>query len=779
MFRITLFLLFLLNHFSFNAQNVNEIDQKIKDHFKLDRENIYLHFNKNTYFSNETIWFKGYILDKKTNKLNPLTTNVYITLYDSNKNEIQNYLFYASNGIISGKINLTKNFTSGKYFLHIYTNYMNNFTEDESTLEELEIINITDSPIESNSKVERLNFEVHFEGGKLLFESDNSVSVKITDCKNKGIKTSVNVIDTNNNTVVTTFQTNEEGYGKFDLLNTKNSQYSINTTIDGKLFAHNLPPTTIEGINLSALTFVKKDNVMISIKTNNNTFTKVKDEKFKLIIEKNDSLKFIHFNFDDSTKKDFFIEQKDFFSGLNTLRLIDSKNNSVSERLIFIKKDLSKLAIQTAHKHKDSIQIKGLLKNKVGVMSISILPDANISQNSIISLLEFENTTKKKLKNSTYYFKNFDRKKQYELDIYLMGCKSKHLWNTILNDTIIQKYDYEFGVNLSGKINQTLPNKNKLKLKLYSSSGINLTTHIENDNSFHFKNLLLEDSTYCHLSLLKDENNLKKLNVSTFLKNNNSKFLKPITIENSACSDFIYENKSNEYLDLFPKNSKIIKLDSINLVSEKKEKLLHRNTRFQNNHAKGFKISEDDALTYSDILSFIAFNGFIVDKSGVNIVILARVSKSISGSRSPIVYLDNIPLTDFSLLLGMSMRQVDEVYINTTGFGEGMNGANGSIRIYTKIGYEKSSDPTVKSDKVQVKKGFQKAVSFKNIEYQDYDNDAFKKYGVIDWKDNIFTDENGNFEFSFPHFGLDEFYLDIQGLDNFGNFYHEIIPLKI
>ena len=99
-------------------------------------------------------------------------------------------------------------------------------------------------------------------------------------------------------------------------------------------------------------------------------------------------------------------------------------------------------------------------------MSISILPDANISQNSIISSLEFENTTKKKLKNSTYYFKNFDRKKQYELDIYLMGCKSKHLWNTILNDTIIQKYDYEFGVNLSGKINQTLPNKNKLKLKL-------------------------------------------------------------------------------------------------------------------------------------------------------------------------------------------------------------------------------------------------------------------------------------------------------------------------
>ena len=65
------------------------------------------------------------------------------------------------------------------------------------------------------------------------------------------------------------------------------------------------------------------------------------------------------------------------FSGLNTLRLIDSKNNSVSERLIFIKKDPSKLEIQTARKHNDSVQIKGLLKNKVGVMSISILPDAN------------------------------------------------------------------------------------------------------------------------------------------------------------------------------------------------------------------------------------------------------------------------------------------------------------------------------------------------------------------------------------------------------------------
>ncbi|MCO6175331.1 hypothetical protein NHF50_09780 [Flavobacterium sp. NRK F10] len=777
MFRKIFLLTFLLS-IALKAQNMGEIDRKFQNYFKLDRENIYLHLNKNTYFSNETVWFKGYILDKKTNKLNPLTTNVYITLYNQDKNEIKNQLFYASNGITSGQIKLDKSLPSGKYFLHIYTNYMNNFIEDESTIEEFEIINIEDTPLDLHSEPEHLNFEITPEGGKLLFESDNTVVVKITDCQNKGVKLSADVTDDSGNTI-TSFYTNQEGYGKFDLLNTKNTTYSIKTSVANQTFSHDLPPVTIEGVNLSALTFIKQDNVLLTLKTNANTLTKIKEENLKLIIEKYDSIKFLDIRFDNLTKKDFFLEQKEFFNGLNTLRLLNSKNESIAERLIFIKKDPNKIEIRNTVKNNDSIRVKGLLKNNIGIMSISILPNSNISQNSIINHLAFENVTKEKLNNTHYYFENFDRKKQYELDLYLMGCKSKYNWNSILNDTIVQKYDYEFGIDITGKINQNIPNKEKLQLKLYTQGSLNLGTNIETDNSFYFKNLLLEDSVYCHFSLLKNNTNLKKLSVVTTLKNNNSKFLKPVLIKKNSCQSTFYEKKQDEYVNLFPKTGKIIELDSIQLVSEKKEKLIYGNTRYQNNYARAFKINETDRQTYNDVLSFISFNGFDVSVSGINVIINARASKSVLGSRTPIVYLDNTPITDFSLLLGMSLRQVDEIYINRTGFGEGMNGSNGSIRIYTRITYDKESNPTIKSSKIQIKKGFQKDIPFKNIEYQDYDHDSFKKYGVVDWKNNIYTNETGEFEFSFPHFDLKEFYLDIQGLDGSGNFFHEVLPVKL
>ena len=54
--------LFLFNCFLINSQNINALDKKIQNYFKLDRENIYLHLNKETYFSNETDEFsvQGY-----------------------------------------------------------------------------------------------------------------------------------------------------------------------------------------------------------------------------------------------------------------------------------------------------------------------------------------------------------------------------------------------------------------------------------------------------------------------------------------------------------------------------------------------------------------------------------------------------------------------------------------------------------------------------------------------------------------------------------------------
>ena len=151
---------FYLLAFSFlfltsNAQekdNHQLIIKSVNDYYSLVSENIHLHLNKNTYLTNEAIWFKGILVDKKSNDLNYETTNVYVRVLDKDKNEIINKLFLANNGIIIGHLKLEVNLTSGTYYIHTYTNFMNNFEEDESSIFPIEIINTKDKSTISSNK---------------------------------------------------------------------------------------------------------------------------------------------------------------------------------------------------------------------------------------------------------------------------------------------------------------------------------------------------------------------------------------------------------------------------------------------------------------------------------------------------------------------------------------------------------------------------------------------------------------------------------------------------
>ena len=84
----------------------------------------------------------------------------------------------------------------------------------------------------------------------------------------------------------------------------------------------------------------------------------------------------------------------------------------------------------------------------------------------------------------------------------------------------------------------------------------------------------------------------------------------------------------------------------------------------------------------------------------------------------------------------------------------------------------------VKSKSLVVKNGFEKLIPYENPKYIDYQNSAFNKYGTIHWEPSIYTNEKGEFEFTFPHFNQKEIILNIQGIDNQGDFYSENITIN-
>ncbi|MFN7043784.1 MAG: hypothetical protein ACK4M1_01195 [Flavobacterium sp.] len=781
------FYAFLLSLFSLTVFSQNngkdKIDQAILKYYEMDRENIHLHFNKTTYLSNETIWFKGYVIEKKESKLNFQTTNVFVRLVDDKNTEISNQLFFASNGTVIGQIKITESLPSGDYYIHTYTNYMNNFLENESTVQKIKIINIRDKTTQNTDIHNQPNVNFSFEGGKLLYQSDNTIGVSIKDCNGKGLKISNIEVKNSKDIVVNSFSTNQEGFGKFELKQTEDEDYRIIFTNQQEVIVKTLPKATYEGINLQVNNYAIEGKVSVKINTNDITFKKNKNKTYTILIQKNDYANYVDFNL-DNTSKELFIDKSNLFEGITILRLLDDELNSISERVIYNHpSNTSKVQIITTEKRKDSIKIKASLKDRIGNFSISALPgkaNSNFNSNNIFTNLTFKNYCEISDFDYSYYFGSFNKRKAYELDLMLLHVsESKYNWSSLLNQAPKPNYTFDMGLTISGKVNQNISNKENTKLRLFSINGIEEYTTLKDDNSFEFQNIMAIDSSVVYFSLIKKEEKLESVGIYSKLENVNKKFLKPITFPKFECQEVIFTKNPYDTNFEFPKLDGVHEFKEVDIIEAKKPKL-ERQREYGNSMAKGYKINDTEAGTFRDVLSFIGSHGYDTYTEGGQVVIRNRVSTSFMGSRTPVVFLDNVQIFDFTILLNMNLNDVDEIYINKRGYGMGNDGSNGSIRIYSKKIIANKTKPTqIKSKSLEIKNGFQPYFEFENPKYLSFNNEGFEKHGTIDWIPSIYTNEDGTFEFTIPYFEQKEVLLNIQGIDNKGQLYFENITIEV
>lgn len=777
-----LFLLLILPLFFFsNGQELNlkKASEPLMNYFNLDRENIYLHLNKTQYLTNETIFFKGYVLEKKEAKLNFQTTNVYLALLDENNNILSKHLFYAANGVVVGQLKINPNLPSGTYFIHTYTNYMNNFSENESTIQPLKILNIKDKiiPLDQSEK-KTITINLSYEGGTFLAHTKNTIGVQIKNCLGNGLALNPIKVKNAQGEIVHTFSTNSQGYGKFDLLNTQHEIYTLETEYNQTTHQKLLELPKLEGLTLSINNYAFDQKSTITISTNEYGFKKYKDQKFSVLIQKNNLLNHIDFTL-NAPQKEFVINQSSFFSGINCIRLVNENTEAISERIIYHQPLQEKITLQ-AKKEKDSLHINGTAKGRIANFSISILPEAtesNFDEKSIYNSLAFHNYCTIDKINVPYYFDAFTKRKKYELDLVLLHAKSNYEWKNLLNNPPKETYNFDIGITIEGKINQNLKEKEKLKLRLYASNGINESIELDEKNEFVFNNVFAVDSTKFYFSLLKNDTQIKPLNVTSRVTNNDKSFLKSLNLTKPICKAESFVKKDSDAA--LETTLKATYLKEIELTKEVEIKLTNEN-EYNNSMAKGYKINPSDVTSYRDVLSFIASHGYDVSTEGGSVTIRARASRSILGTLSPAVFLDNGPVTDFSFLTNIQLYDVDEIYINKHGYGMGMIGSNGVIRIYTKKTYETKVSPIeIKSKSIDITNAFQKVIAFKTDLQQDFSSAFFKKNGTIAWIPNLYSDENGAFEFKIPTLGQDKIRVILQGIDNYGSLYYETIVLEI
>ncbi|WP_179318858.1 hypothetical protein [Winogradskyella helgolandensis] len=752
------FILLLLSFVSINAQEDSQILDSYEEYTEAAREVVYLHLNKSNYIKGEDIAFTAYVLDKKDKKPSFLTTNLYVSIADKDDTILKQKLIKVVDGVASNTFEIDSLFKSGHYKIKAYTNWMLNFNEKNYFSESIRVIDADTEDYADEKRIDnKIDAQFLPESGHLLNGVVNVVGVVIKDQLGFGIPYAKGEVVDKNNELLTSFETNQFGIGKFQLLPEIGNHYKVNIKNTNKDFTFNINQNLEdEGIIIALKSLNSK--VFVSLITNDKTLETIKNKRHTLMIHNGDEFDIMDVYFTDSTEITRAIEYSSTATGINTLTLFNENDQPIAERLFFNYEGLSILKTDTVttDKTKDSVTVnlnfKAINVDTFNSLSISVLPQETksyTSHNNLMSYVFLEPYIKGTIEQSRYYFTDIDAKKKYELDNLLITQGwSSYNWDKIFNTEPDIKFAFEQGITI--KANLTSKDKNSGKEINYLLHSVNndaprTFTANDTDQSFLIENTFPEEATTIKLSKMTESDGL--LPAILYLQyfpsiipplNDNNKVLTPkpdyklLESLSQYRSNFIFNNANN-----------VQKLDEVTIKSNasyNKQRLEKLNNSVGGNITV---FDEQDKKTFTTLTNFLISKGLFVDDSTSGL----DVRSTYSPDTPMLIYLDNMLLYDTSILNRYSIENIDYIEINKTGIGQGLRGESGVIKIYlneisTISNYDKS---TMKEFKLPLTFSVEK--TYYVPKYRNTGDSFYKSYGVVGWKPQLNIDKNGNTSF--------------------------------
>lgn len=782
-----LLVLFSLVFFFGNSQNPNDdlLFEAYKNYSKLPREIAYGHLNKSTLIKGESLGFSIYLFDKHTKKSSTQTKNVYCTIQNRSGKVLKEQMILAKNGVASGIIEIDSLFKSGNYVFKVYTNWMRNFEEQNFYVQHIKVINPDeDSFIEADDD-ELFDLDAQFlpEGGHLLLNAKNTVGVVIKDDYGFGVPHLKGKILDSTGEEVTNFETNIHGISRFEYTPQARTVYTVELS-DEEQTEITLDIGEPKGINMSL--FDTNDKIGLVFRTNANTLPDIADKTFKLTIGNGSQLNVTDIIFKDNSEIKAFISHQDLSTGINIITLFDEDNKPVLERLYFNHKGINSVVtgVPSVEKLNDSLLISipsaSINAKQFNNLSVSVLPAETKSYNhhhNIFSYTFLQPYVKGRIENARYYFTNVDRKKKAELDnLLLTQGWSSYDWTTIFNNPPSNQYEFEDGISINANLNNT-KGDTFLIYPLQNSPSVTATVN-DGESSFSARGFLPLENESLKIGMLDKQNRVHKPNLYVQFS--------PMEIPGleHKFSSLNYKNNSAFRYDaslpiLDDSWNKIEALDTILLTANKEKERIEKIKRLSHGTVDVF--TDGQRKTITDFASYISSKGFEVTKDPTDLSSLSIVNPKrttfIEGEtvRSPIIYLNDQQVIDFSVLLDIDMTMMDYVIINKQGLGEGNRGSNGAIKIYTNY-MLRTNEYNVSRDSGQVLKfpqSFSVSKKFYVPTYSSYLNDFYQNYGVIDWFPKCKSSDDGFIKIKVLDTKNKHIKLFIEGIVNHGAYVSE------
>lgn len=639
---------------------------------------------------------------------------------------------------------------------------MKNFDAHNYFIQQLQIFPQNHEITESNTTFSKKpDIQLLPESGHFLSGVVNTVGIVAKDGQGRGIPNLNIELETDEGITIAKTTLNQMGLGRIAFIPSKGNSYTIKTFFAGKYYDFRVTPTVNEeGITLSASEY--KGNLNVAVNTNSNTLKKIKQKQFYLTLKSRNRSTALSFNFENRKTVPIAFPLDSLSSGIQVLTIFNSNFQPLAERLFF---NYQNLPLKNLEKHQltstsDSLKIKfsniSLEQDSLSA-SIALLPSNSISynpENSLISQVMLQPYIKGDLENGNWYFDNTSKNKRIELDnLLLTQGWSSYNWENIFKKD--QKYEYSFEqyTTLTAQINNK-PKKRLGQKYLLHATSTNIPAYSDiplDKESFKVENFIPMEGDSLYVSQILPNKKLQPAELSYTIY--------PSKIPTfNIHYDLNPKTKTKEFINTdvkpFVLEKDVEKLDEV-VVKSKLDKKIIRTNKLE---ARSF--GDIHILTPEDKIYYNTLSDYLMTKPGIEVrrdsnkrlrvynyskkLTLSKRTNNSKAHDQMQFYINDRPVYSEEMLITLPFNFIDYIEINRSGLGESSMAGAGSIKIY--MDYSKNfidylDVPVAQNFKYPLY--FSKEKKYYVPKYQSNTDEFFQKFGVIDWKGNLETNDRG------------------------------------
>ncbi|GAB2534487.1 TonB-dependent receptor plug domain-containing protein [Spirosoma aerophilum] len=686
-------------------------------------EKVYIHTDRDTYLTGETVWLKGYIVNGNTQEADTISGVVYADLVDNNTKRVRLHTqLRATAGYAPGQFVLADSVPAGSYQLRAYTNFMRNYPEAYYFSKTLTILSTETNKINDGVQSTATRPDVQFlpEGGQLVNGLTSRVAFKVISTTGQGINTKGFVLDAKKDTVIG-FSTTHLGMGYFMLKPEAVQTYTAYIYLaNGTLAAYPIPAAQEKGVVMQVENQTNKDNVLVYLLHNRES----SDPSANLTLIAQAKGDIIQTAKIPVNRKSAMVRlpRERFPEGIVQLTVFDETHKPVCERLVFIDKNeqmnVNVVADKATYKNREQVTLTLSTTSEEGkpvpanlslaAVDNRLAPETDSNGTTIRSHLLLTSDLVGAVEQPDYYFNPDKKDRRLHLDILLMtqGWR-RFTWADVISGTVPPlKYPVEKGLSLTGRVlrpnNKDIGGKVNLTFIIVRKDSTRQILAGESDEAGNFwaYDLDFTDTTTVFIQGVKGTAN-RNLVISldqllkptvTFIRSPYN----PIEFNRDDYDEFIRRTKEYQEIERQIKRNGEVLLQT---VTVKAKKYVERDSRViygtPDATVKFDQMNTAGRMTILDVIQG-RIPGVQVTGNGLSAKVQIRGAVNFNGPVEPLFVLDGMPMY-LQSIMGVSVQDVDRVDVlkGASAAIYGSRASGGVISILTKRGKSVDDLPKV------------------------------------------------------------------------------------